>query len=209
MDYAAGDPVRIAGVLCSAGDMEKHHGAPNDALKLFQLAQIGTETTDPQLEAVITALSATAYEKLGLPAQARQHLQQARRLFGQSKGSSPPFFAFYGNGAGVLAAGEAKLGDYDYARADVTNALRTRPEFDKRCNALDTIVLATTNIQAGEFREGIPQVRQALELVREVGSRRVRDRLEPLEQALLSHRDSTCQDLARKVRQARVPSQAV
>lgn len=87
---------------------------------------------------------------------------------------------------------------------DVTNALRTRPEFDVRCNALDTIVLATTNIQAGELREGIPQTQRALKLVREVGSQRVRDRLEPLEAALVSHNDSTCQDLARIVRQTRV-----
>ena len=32
--------------------MEKHHGAPNDALKLFPLAQIGTDQhSDPQVSA--------------------------------------------------------------------------------------------------------------------------------------------------------------
>lgn len=205
LDFAAGDPVRVAGVLCSAGDMEKHHGAPNDALKMFQLADIGTADADPQVGAVITALRATAYQKLGYSDKAKQHLHKARVLFGEGQPErSGSFFAFYGNGAGVLAAGGSKLGDYDIARADVTNALRTRPEFDVRCNALDTIVLATTNIQAGELREGIPQTQRALKLVREVGSQRVRDRLEPLEAALVSRNDSTCQDLARIVRQTRV-----
>ncbi len=214
LDFAAGDPVRIAGVLCSAGDMEKHYGAPNDALKMFQLAEVGTADADPQVSpqvsAVVTALSATAYQKLGYPDKAKEHLQKARVLFGAGNNkASPPFFAFYNNGAGVLAAGEVKLGDYGRARADATRALETRPAFDVRCNALDTIVLATTNINAGEFRDGIPQAQRALSLVREVGSQRVRDRLEPLEQALASRNDSTCQDLARAVRQARAPSQAV
>ncbi|MGH8604079.1 MAG: hypothetical protein ACREXR_15305, partial [Gammaproteobacteria bacterium] len=81
--------------------------------------------------------------------------------------------------------------------------------FDVRCNALDTIVLAATNIQTGELRDGIPQTQRALKLVHEVGSQRVRDRLEPLETALASRNDSTCQDLARVVRQVRTASQTV
>jgi tetratricopeptide (TPR) repeat protein len=190
--------------------MEKHHGAPNDALKMFQLAEVGSADADQQVGAVITALSATAYQKLGYSDKARSHLQKARVLFSEGQPErAGPFFAFYGNGAGVLAAGESKLGDFEVARVDVTNALRARPEFDVRCNALDTIVLATTNIQAGELRDGIPQTQRALKLLREVGSQRVRDRLKPLEAALVSRNDSTCQDLARVVRQVRTPSQTV
>lgn len=104
----------------------------------------------------------------------------------------------------MLASGELKLGDYDAARADGTNALRIRPEFDVRANALDTIILVTTNIRAGELREGIQQTRRALSLVREVGSSRICHRLNPLEAALLGWNDSTCRDLARIARQIRV-----
>ncbi|MGH3971842.1 MAG: helix-turn-helix domain-containing protein, partial [Pseudonocardiaceae bacterium] len=119
LDFAAGDPVIVAGVLCSAGDMEKHHGASNDALKMFQLAEIGSADADPQVGAVIKALSATAYQKLGYSDKAKHHLQKARFLFSEGQPErSGPFFAFSGKGAGVLAAGESKLGDFEAARVD-------------------------------------------------------------------------------------------
>jgi transcriptional regulator with XRE-family HTH domain len=202
LDFAAGSTERIAAVLCSSGAMEKHYGSPNDALKLFQLAEMGGNL-GPGAQAVISGLSAMAYQKLGLPAEARQKIRKSRSLFKYS-GKSQPFFDFYGPGYGLLAAGETKLGDYDIAREDVVSSLRTRPVFDIRCNALDTIVLATVNIQAGELRHGIPQARQALALVHKVGSSRVKDKLEPLELALTSRKDSTCQDLARVVQAVRV-----
>jgi hypothetical protein len=119
--------------------------------------------------------------------------------------ASLPFFAFYDRGAGLLASVETKMVDYDAARADVLAALRTRPSYDIRCNALDTIVLATILINAGELRDGIRETGRALELVTQVGSQRVRDRLEPLEQALAVRRESTCTELARLVRALRVP----
>jgi hypothetical protein len=112
-----------------------------------------------------------------------------------------PFFAFYGPGYGLLAATESKLADYEPARADVQRALDSRPTFDVRCRALDTIVLATILINSGELRDGFTETRRALDLVPQVGSQRVRDRLAPLSQALAARRDSTAQDLARRVRE--------
>lgn len=207
LDLAAGDSVRLAAVLGTAGSMEKNHGDANYALKYFQLAQIGTAdvATDPQVGAVLAGETVAAYCALGYPDKARQELHKARQLFGEADASkSLPFFASYGKGFGVLASCELKLGNYDCARADGLNALRVRPEIDVRCNALDTIILATTSMGAGELREGIQQTQRALVLVGEVGSQRIRDRLEPLEQALASRNDSTCRDLARIVRQTRV-----
>lgn len=211
VDYAADDPVRVAQVLCSAADMEKHHGAPNDALKLFQLARMGTEHSgDPQVEAVLSGLSASAYLALGHSEHAQAQVRQARQLFDEADAeSSLPFFAFYGPGSGLLAAVESKMADYGNARSDVLAALRTRPSYDVRCNALDTIVLATILIGAGELGEGVRETRRALELVTQVGSQRVRDRLEPLEQALAARRDSTCVELARMARALRVPAEGV
>jgi hypothetical protein len=77
-----------------------------------------------------------------------------------------------------------------------TNALRTRPAYDVRCNALDTIVLATVALNAGELSTGLPQARQALSLVSTVGSQRARDRLAPMIAALESRSDSAARDLA-------------
>jgi len=208
LDLAAGDPLRLAGILGTAGSMEKNHGDANYALKYFQLAQIGAATstaTDPQVGAVLAGETVGAYYTLGYSDKAQEELRKARQLFGDADASkSLPFFASYGKGFGVLASCELKLGNYDSARADGLHALSLRPEVDVRCNALDTIILATTNMQAGELREGIQQTQRALELIRAVGSQRIRDRLEPLEMALASRYDSTCRDLARIVQQVRV-----
>ena len=206
LDHAQGSPDRVAEVLAAAGDMEKHHGAPDDALKLFQLAAVGTaRSSDPQIGAVLHGLSASAYLTLGHPDRARAELSESRAMFADADGGagSLPFFAFYGPGHGLLAATGTKLADYETARTDVRQALNNRPDYDVRCNALDTIVLATILINAGELREGIGETRRALGLVTEVGSHRVRDRLEPLERALLARRDSTCHDLAHRVATAR------
>jgi transcriptional regulator with XRE-family HTH domain len=212
MSHAEGDSVRLAGVMASAGDMEKHYGAPDDALKFFQLAMAGLPLdADPQVGAVVHGLSASAYLALGHPDHARTELSTSRALFGEAPDSevSLPFFSFYGPGHGLLAATGSKLTSYDTARADVLHALRTRPAYDVRCRALDTIVLATILINAGESSGGSVETRRALSLVTAVGSQRVRDRLEPLERALFARRDSTCQDLARRVRTLRLPQEPV
>ena len=212
LDHAQGSPDRVAQVLAAAGDMEKHYGAPNDALKLFQLATVGTaRSQDPQIGAVLHGLSASAYLTLSHPDRARAELSESRAMFADAAdggAGSLPFFAFYGPGHGLLAATGTKLADYGTARMDVREALNNRPDYDVRCNALDTIVLATILINAGELREGTSETRRALGLVGEVGSQRVRDRLEPLERALLARRDSTCQDLARRVTAVRSAGRA-
>jgi hypothetical protein len=75
---------------------------------------------------------------------------------------------------------------------------------------LDTIVLATVTLNAGETSTGIPEARRALSLVSQVGSQRARDRLAPMIQALASRPDSTSRDLAVHARRAsQVPSQQV
>jgi hypothetical protein len=114
------------------------------------------------------------------------------------------FFRMYGNGTCALAAAEQQLGNYAAARADGMNALAAWPVGEERSIALDTVILATTNVRAGELREGVAQAAQALVLVQRVGSRRVRARLKPLAEALATRNDSTCRDLARAARKLTV-----
>ncbi|MGH3920165.1 MAG: helix-turn-helix domain-containing protein [Pseudonocardiaceae bacterium] len=212
LDFAQGSPERVSAILCSAADMEKHHGDANDALKFFQLAEAGVKPgADPQAAAVLAGLSASAYLSLGHADVAAQQVQRARKLFADAEpADSLPFFAFYGPGHGLLAATTAKLANYGVARTDVIQALRTRPSFDVRCNALDTIVLATVALQAGEISTGLTEARRALSLVGSVGSQRARDRLAPMIQALETRPDSTSRDLAVHVRRvSRADSQQV
>lgn len=208
LDFAEGDPARVAAVLASAADMEKHAGDSNAALKMLQLAETGVDPgRDPQASAVLAGLSASAFLTLGHADDARRQVARSRALFTDADyAKSLPFFAFYGPGHGLLAASSSKLANYDTARTDIVRALRTRPSYDVRCNALDTIVLATVALNAGEAATGIPEARRALSLVTQVGSQRARDRLAPMIQALESRSDSTARDLAIHVRRVSTAS---
>jgi transcriptional regulator with XRE-family HTH domain/tetratricopeptide (TPR) repeat protein len=202
LDLAAGDRDRIAQILCTSGSIEKSYGEVGFGLELVQLAQVAAAVSrDPQVGAVLAGEAAAAYHALGYPEKARQELDTARRLFGEpTSGASLPFFASYGNGHAALAAAEQQLGNYDAARTDGMTALELRPVGEERSTALDTVILAITNVRAGELREGVQQASQALVLAQRVGSRRVRARLTPLAQALARRNDSTCRDLARAAR---------
>lgn len=210
LDFAQGDPGRVAAVLASAADMEKHAGDPNTALKFFQLAETGIDPgADPQASAVLAGLSASAYLSLGHADVARRQVARSRELFADANpADSLPFFSFYGPGHGLLAASSCKLANYDAARTDVVNALRTRPSYDVRCNALDTIVLATVALNAGEASIGIPQAQRALSLVAQVGSQRARDRLAPMIRALELRPDSTAREIAVHARRDCAATQA-
>ena len=202
LDLAAGDRDRIAQILCTSGSIEKSYGEVGFGLELVQLAQVAAAVSrDPQVGAVLAGEAAAAYHALGYPEKARQELDTARRSFGEpTSGASLPFFASYGNGHAALAAAEQQLGNYDAARTDGMTALELRPVGEERSTALDTVILAITNVRAGELREGVQQASQALVLAQRVGSRRVRARLTPLAQALARRNDSTCRDLARAAR---------
>jgi transcriptional regulator with XRE-family HTH domain len=211
LDFAAGDPDRIALVLSTAGSMEKSLGAPEFALKLLQIGQTAAaSSTDPQVRAVLGGETVAGYVTCGRPDMAKRELITARSLFRDADTSqSLPGFAAYGNGHGVLASAELTLGNFTVARGEILTALQKRPKDDHWCNALDTIILATTDMRAGEIREGIKDTQRALTLVKQVGSVQLRDRLMPLAVELEKRNDSTCQDLARTVRQVSVSSQTV
>jgi hypothetical protein len=157
LDFAAGDSDRIAQVLCTAGAMEKSLGDDEFALKLLQIGQAAAaKSADPQVRAVLGGETVAGYVTLGRTDMAKKELITARSLFADADISrSLPGFASYGNGHGVLASAELTLGNFDAARVEILNALQKRPKDDAWCNALDTIILATTNMRAGQVREGI------------------------------------------------------
>lgn len=206
LDFAAGDPGRIALVLCTAGSMEKSLGAPKFALKLLQIGQTAAASSaDPQIRAVLGGETVAGYVAFGRPDMAKSELITARSLFADADISqSLPGFAAYSNGHGVLASAELELGNFDAARTEIVTALKKRSKDDHWCNALDTIILATTNMRAGAIKETIQDTQRALVLVGRVGSRQLQDRMIPLADGLERRKDSTCQDLARAVRQVNV-----
>jgi transcriptional regulator with XRE-family HTH domain len=206
LDLASGDSDRVAQVLLTAGAMEKSLGHQDFALKLLQMGQVAANTSrDPQVQAVLAGELVTGYITFGHADVAKKQLKTARTLFADADiTKSLPGFAAYGNGHGVLSSAELKLGNFDGARREALLALQKRPKYDSWCNALDTIILATTNMRAGEVREGIQDTQRALGLVRQVGSWQLQERMMPLADELDKRNGSTCQDLARSVRQVRV-----
>jgi transcriptional regulator with XRE-family HTH domain len=206
LDFAAGDSDRVALVLQTAGAIEKSLGNSEFALKLLQVGQVAASTSaDPQVRAVIGGETVDGYVALGRPDLARKELNQARSLFADADiTQSLPGFALYGNGHGVLASAELRMGNFVTARQEILAALRKRPKYDQWCNALDTIILATADIRAGEVREAVQDTQNALTLVKQVGSWQLQGRLVPLAVELEKRNDSTCQDLARAVWAVRV-----
>jgi hypothetical protein len=63
---------------------------------------------------------------------------------------------------------------------EILTALRKRPKGDAWCNALDTIILATINMQAGEVGAAVQDTQRALMLVQRVGSPQLHNRMMPL-----------------------------
>lgn len=206
LDLAAGDPDRVAQVLCTSGAIEKELGDPDFALKLLQIGQTAAATSaDPQVRAVLGGEAVAGYVDADRPDIAKRELATARSLFADADTSkSLSGFAAYGNGHGVLASAELKLGNFAAARCEILSALRERPKDDAWCNALDTIILATVNMRAGEVREAVRDTQRALVLVERVGSPQLQDRMMPLAIELDRRSDSTCRDLARVVRAVRV-----
>ena len=206
LDFAAGDGDRIAQVLCMAGAMEKSLGEQKFALQVLQIGQAAAATSaDPQVRAVLGGEAVAGYITMGQPDTAKRELRTARSLFADADISkSLPGFAAYGNGHGVLASAELKLGNFDAARTEILTALRKRPKDDAWCNALDTIILATVNLRAGELGDGVRATQQALMLVQRVGSQQLQERMMPLAVELERRNDSTSRDLARAVRAVQV-----
>lgn len=202
LDLAVGSPERIAQVLCTAGSMEKELGDPKYALKLLQLGQMSaSDCSDPRVRAVLGGEAVAGYIAFGNPDMAKRELGTARRVFADAdRSQSVPGFGSYGQGHAMWAVGEMQLGNFEVARGDIMNALAERSPDDVWCNSLDTIILATISMQSGEIREGIQQTHRALALVRQVGSRRLEERMLPLADLLASRQDSTCRDLARVIR---------
>ncbi len=206
LDFAAGDPDRVALVLQTTGSMEKSLGHPEFALKLLQMGQVAANTsTDPQNRAVIGGETVEGYVASGRPDMAKKNsrLQEA----------CLPMLIFPDHYPGLLHTVMAMVFWHRLslswetpgaARQEILTALRKRPKNDTWCNALDTIILATTNMRAGEVREGVQDTQRALTLVKQVGSWQLQERLMPLADELNRCNDSTCQDLARTVRQFRI-----
>lgn len=194
--YAAADAIRHAGMMMSSS------GHPNDALKLYQLGQIRldgdprytiSQGTAPLVRSWLRAHSATALAAMDRPADARSELARARENW------QPPAAFETADMDWVSSVMFQRIGDLTAAESFAASASRTFGSA-RREGALVDVHLALLHLQASEPSAPV-LARRAIDEVMALDSARARASLVPLGRALAARKDSTCQDLARRVRQ--------
>ena len=204
MDLAArvGDDFRVIGAVQHAAIIDREHGMPDDALKLYQLAQFklirtpGDDPRVPTLRAWLGVQSASALALLDQPERARSELSQV--LDGRGLLSE----AFERADMDHLhALVHLHLGHLDVAESFATSSVRGWGEGERRDGVLGDITLAVIHVRAGEPR-GLQLAHHALTGVTKINSVRARQQLEPLAAALEARSSSSdARQLARMARQ--------
>jgi transcriptional regulator with XRE-family HTH domain len=199
----AGDVLAMVSAVTHAAHMDREGGAPDDALKLYQLAQVklGEARGHPDLPAYQASLhvrSAYCWALLGRPDGAGRELALASEL--------PPLgdrFERAGSDAvrsyTELAIG---IGRIEYAERYAAASVRTYSSDHRREFAYARIALATTHTVVGD--SDAPKLTvAALDAVKDLPSALARANLAPLEKALVRRKDSTSVDLAERARSLR------
>jgi transcriptional regulator with XRE-family HTH domain len=204
MDYAAGvgDDFRVIGAVQHAAIIDREHDMPDDALKLYQLAQFklirtpGDDPRVPTLRAWLDVQSASALALLDQPERARSELSQA--LDGRGQLSDAFDRADMDH---LHALVHLHLGHLDVAESFATSSVRGWGEGERRDGVLGDITLAVIHVRAGEPR-GLQLAHHALTGVTKINSVRARQQLEPLAAALEARPSSSdTRQLARMARQ--------
>ncbi len=191
--HRAGDDYRVASALRCAGVVDSRRDNPNEAMKLYQLAELKLGNRDPDLAAWLHAVSAHALAVMGHE-QVRSALAAARDGWQATEATERADQNYQS------ALVYMRLGRLDVAEqlaASVNGAGRVRP-----VGVFAGILRATIHVQTGEPR-GTTLAKAAIDATEGLRSARARERLAPLEQALSARRDSTSTDLAHLARTVR------
>jgi transcriptional regulator with XRE-family HTH domain/tetratricopeptide (TPR) repeat protein len=209
----SGDSSLMANIMYRIGRVYLHHDAPNDALKWFQLGQIAAQDSGSELAvAVLCGNEAWAYAMLDNPVQAKKLLGRSRDELARADPNDIPDWARFYNQTDM----NAMIGTVHtvLAATDVTQAAIAIPalneslvQYDEtmsRSRAFSLTALATNHIRQGEVDHGIRIGREALSLATGLKSKRVADRLEPLEiEAGLRSSNSDSRQLSQMIKQYR------
>lgn len=206
----AGEPSLLANVLYRTGRLQLHRGLTVQALRFFQLGQIAArDAADPLAVAVLSANEAWAYSILGDSAQAFDCLHRAREEHARAQPTTAaPWAGFFGPAdldasTGMvhleLAAASSPAADLATAREALTASLATRGSDMARSRAFELTALATACLRDHDTGEGIAQARHVAELVGELRSVRVIDRLAPLIDQLATTPGTDAADLTRQL----------
>ena len=186
----SGDSGLMANIMYRIGRMYLHDEEPNDALKWFQLGQIAAQDSGSELAvAVLCGNEAWAYAMIGDDVQARKLLGRSRDELNRADPNDVPDWArFYnktqmnamvGSVHTVLSAIDVK--HTAIAIPALNQSLAVYDDSMNRSRAFELTALATNHLRQGDVDHGVRIGREALSLATVLKSKRVIDRLKPLE----------------------------
>jgi tetratricopeptide (TPR) repeat protein len=217
LEYAkqSGDPDLLSNIMYRIGRVFLHHEAPHEALTWFQLGQRPAQNSGSELAvAVLCGNEAWAYAMMGNGEQARKLLGRSQDELARANLSEAPDWARFYNETDM----HAMIGTvYTVLSAiDVTHAAIAIPainqslaHYDESMNRSRTFMLtalATNHLRQGDVDHGVRIGRDALSLANGLQSKRVTDRLRPLELAAGTSSNSDSRQLARLIREHSSPS---
>jgi transcriptional regulator with XRE-family HTH domain/tetratricopeptide (TPR) repeat protein len=186
----SGDSSLLSNIMYRIGRIYLHRGDPNDALKWFQLGQIAAQDSGSELAvAVLCGNEAWAYAMMGNEVQAKKLLGRSRDELSRANPNEAPDWARFYNDTDMYAmigTVHYELSAFDPRHAAVaipalSEALSRYDHLMGRSQAFSLTMLATTHLRNGEVDHGLQTGRKALVAASAVKSKRVTDRLEPLE----------------------------
>ncbi len=194
-----------ANVLYRMGRVHLHGDRVQDALRFFQLGQICAQDANcERTVAMLCANEAWAYALLGDAELALKSIHRARDEFARSGGRPfPAWVNFFGPADLDALSGMvySDLGDdhLDVASEFLTSALGGRDPSMTRSKVFELTALATVQLRAGELNSAIANGHQVVALATQIRSKRILDRLAPLQAAACARSHADAQDLAQRI----------
>jgi tetratricopeptide (TPR) repeat protein len=214
LEYAkqAGDSGLLSNIMYRIGRVYLHNGAPDDALKWFQLGQIAAQDSGSELAvAVLCGNEAWAYAMMGQTTQAKKLLIRSRDELNRADLSEPPDWARFYNGTdmhAMIGTVHTELSSFDVRHAAIaipalTEAMNRYDDKWDRSQAFTLTMLATSHLRQGDIDHGVQAGRKALTLANGLKSKRVTDRMRPLELEAGKSNNSDSRQLADLIRDYR------
>ncbi|HEX2289271.1 MAG TPA: transcriptional regulator [Pseudonocardiaceae bacterium] len=209
------DPDLLSNIMYRIGRVFLHHGAPHEALSWFQLGQRPAQDSGSALAvAVLCSNEAWAYAVMGDDVQARKLLGRSQDELARADLSEAPDWARFYNETdmnAMIGTVHTVLSAIDLKHAAIAipainQSLAHYDESMSRSRAFMLTALATNHLRQGDVDHGVRVGRDALTLATGLQSKRVTDRLRPLELAAGKSNDSDSRQLAHLIRLHSSPS---
>ncbi|MGG2462899.1 tetratricopeptide repeat protein [Streptomyces sp. RGM 3693] len=187
-----GDAALEAHAFCNTAFLARDAGRPREAVRAAQAAQQAAKRLgSPRLRSLLALREAGGWAGLGDRTGCTQALTRAERLFAAGPGErDPEWMTFYGEAefAGLTAQCWAALGERGRAAEHARRAVALQDPHFTRNIALFTTELAGNLAASGAAEEAATAALQALTLLAEVRSARIRAMLDDAARALGPYR---------------------